>query len=257
MRLPIIVFNTRNSKVLFFRSLTEAQTLITPSDVESYLYYVFDAEGYVYDPIVILQYGKFGPYYVVLEASGDQNIKGLRKLLLRSLNDKNTFGEHYDFKTLIQMLFQKIRNLKDVNTLGEHDDVETLIQMLIQKYGYTDIYMNAPIIVFCKDDSDLMFFKTLEDAQAYMEPPDIDFYQVYNVEGYVFQPKIVREGRFNNLVVGLEALGEQDLVGLRQVLLIDLQDVLLRNRLDVNTLGDYEDLKTIIQKLLEIYGYFS
>ena len=217
MRLPIIVFNTRNSKVLFFKSLTEAQTLITPSDVELYLYYVFDADGYVYDPIVVLQdFGKFGPHYVVLEASGDQNIKGLRKLLLRSLKDENTFGEHDDFRTLIQMLFQK--------------------------YGYNDIYSNSPIIVFCKDDSDLMFFKTLEAAQGYIEPPDVDFYQVYNVEGYVFQPKIVRAGRFNNLVVRLEAIGMQDLVGLRQVL--------LRNRPDVNTLVDYEDLKTLIQKLL-------
>ncbi len=222
---PIIIFDKHNSNLMFFNTLADAQVytqaFIEPSDVD--LYQVFDAEGRVFHPVV-RKYSLFSPRFVVLTASNMQDIEGLRQILLSKIPDA---------------------------TMSNIDEAtKTIIQKLFQKHGYSIYSVCLPIIVFCTDDCTMMFYKTLADAQSAIEPPDIKLYQIFDAEGRVFYPKIIKiqRGRFaGNLIVRLEASNEINVEDLRQILLSRVTNK--------DTLSKDENISVTTQRLLQEYGY--
>lgn len=55
-----------------------------------------------------------------------------------------------------------------------------------------EIEMNSKIIVFERDTHEIMLFSSIGDAQSYLEPPDIDLYEVFDIDAHVFELSIER-----------------------------------------------------------------
>jgi len=79
--------------------------------------------------------------------------------------------------------------------------------------------MRTPILVVETDTKEVFVFKTQSEAESYIEPPDIDVYDVFDSEGFELRPSLkTPEGILGIRRVQLIPSGQQRTEDLRAAL---------------------------------------
>ena len=112
--------------------------------------------------------------------------------------------------------------------------------------------MPSPIIAFTTDFYDVVFFHTLEAAEAYMEPEDVDEWEAYTAEGRVIVVSVM-PGTYDGFPGGR---GHIKLKVSDELAVERLQDV-LTNYFSVLGRSYQADaaLTDLVQELLGIVGF--